>query len=345
MMNVQTRIETLTALGQKLQQPDEYLEAIIHRTQYHNPWFTAPNQRRAIGAIAEQMLHPAKLRVWAGQYDLPEWAQPPVVGLVMAGNIPLVGWHDVLCAFVAGYKAQIKLSEKDPWLLPYFLKLLQQIDARSAEYFEVVEQLRNFDCVIATGSNNTARYFETYFARWPHIIRRNRNGVAVLTGQETMDELLQLGEDIFAYFGLGCRNVSKIYVPAGYAFEPLLEALHEYRHIVLHDKYKHNYDYNFALYTLNRTPFLMAGSALLLEHPAFQSRIAALHYSFYSDLQTLKTELIACQDQIQCVVSQVDFDGIRTLRFGQTQQPELWDYPDGVDTMQFLCALANTKTA
>ncbi len=336
-MLLQDRINALIELGRLLREPDEYLEAVMHRSHYHNQWFTMENQRLAVGAIAAHLLDPVKLRTWAGQYDIPEDQLPKTVGLVMAGNIPLVGWHDVQCVFISGCKARIKLSEKDQYLLPYLLKLLERIDARTAAYFEIVPQLRGFDAVIATGSNNTSRYFETYFAAWPHIIRRNRNAVAVLDGTETHEELLALGDDIFRFFGLGCRNVAKIYVPEGYDFQPLLETLHEFRQIVLHDKYKHNYDYNFALFALNKTPFLMAGSILLTENTAFQSRIATLHYARYSDIRQLEAELAAHQEAIQCIVCRDGLLGLPTVPFGKAQEPELWDYADGVDTMRFLC--------
>lgn len=339
-MTLQERINLLIELGRLLRQPDEYLEAVMHRSFYNNRWFTVENQRKAIDAIAGYMLDPLKLRTWAGQYDIPENQLPKTVGLVMAGNIPLVGWHDVMCVFVSGCKAKIKLSDKDPYLLPYLLQLLEKTDPRSAAYFEIVPQLRDFDAVIATGSNNTSRYFETYFGAWPHIIRRNRNAAAVLDGKESREELLALGEDIFRYFGLGCRNVSKIYVPEGYGFQPLLDALHEFRQIVLHDKYKNNYDYNFALYTLNKTPFLMAGSILLTENPAFSSRIAALHYSYYRSIESIETELAQNAEAIQCVICRDGLLRSATLPFGKAQEPELWDYADGVDTMVFL----NTPT-
>ncbi len=337
-MVLQDRINALIELGRLLREPDEYLEAVMHRSCHHNPWFTVENQRMAVGAIASRMLDAAKLRTWAGQYEIPENQLPKTVGIVMAGNIPLVGWHDVQCVFVSGCKAKIKLSEKDQYLLPYLLKLLERIDARSTACFEIVPQLRDFNAVIATGSNNTSRYFESYFSSWPHIIRRNRNAVAVLDGSESRQELLALCDDIFRFFGLGCRNVSKLYVPQGYDFEPLLEVLHEFRQVVLHEKYKNNYDYNYALFALNKTPFLMTGSILLVENASLQSRIAALHYTHYLDADALERELIAQQEGIQCIVCHDALLHLPTVPFGKAQEPELWDYADGVDTMRFLCA-------
>lgn len=335
-MILQERLDALIQLGQKLRAPDEYREAVMHRAYHHNKWFTVDNQRKALDAIAAQMLDPLKLRTWAGQYDIPEPAPTKTVGLVMAGNIPLVGWHDVQCVFVAGCRAMIKLSDKDQYLLPWLLKELEKTDPRTAAYFEIVERLSGFDTVIATGSNNTSRYFETYFSAWPHIIRRNRNAVAVLSGAESREDFLALGEDIFRFFGLGCRNVSKIYVPEGYDFQPLLEALHEFRQLALHDKYKNNYDYNYALYVLNKTPFYLAGSILLTENPVFSSRIGALHFAYYQDIKTLEKELQQHAEEIQCVVAATGLLPMETLPFGKAQEPELWEYADGVDTMQFL---------
>jgi hypothetical protein len=192
--------------------------------------------------------------------------------------------------------------------------------------------------VIATGSNNTARYFEEYFGKYPHIIRRNRNAVAVLSGMETPEELYTLGEDIFSYFGLGCRNVSKLYVPHGYNFDALLEALHEYREIIHHDKYKNNFDYNFTLYIMNGLPHKNNGCLLLKEDTALHARIASVNYEYYDALQDLDALLAEKRDEIQCVVGKIKVNGFTVLPFGESQKPTLNDYPDGVDVMQFLTA-------
>ncbi|MEK7256349.1 MAG: acyl-CoA reductase, partial [Bacteroidota bacterium] len=235
-MNLKERITALALIGEHLQSKDDYLQAIMHRTHFNNPWLTLENQERAVKAIATRFLQNDKLENWLKKYPVAD--EPPLknVGLVMAGNLPLVGFHDVLCVFAAGHRAKIKLSDKDKFLLPYLLKLLEKINPASAAFFEIVEFLKDFDAVIATGSNNSARYFEAYFGKKPNVIRRNRNAVAILDGSETTAELLALGNDVFQYFGLGCRNVSKIYVPKGYDFQPLLEALHEYNEVILHNK-------------------------------------------------------------------------------------------------------------
>lgn len=338
-MKLQERLDALTQLGKSLLGDDEYREAVIHRTAHVNPWFTKENQRLAIRAIAEKMLDPQKLRLWLQSYSVPEPLAPKTVGLVLAGNIPLVGFHDVLSVFVAGHRAQIKLSEKDPYLLPFVLKRLSEIDERTAGYFQISERLQDFDAVIATGSNNSARYFEAYFGKYPNIIRRNRNAVAVLDGEESEEELRRLGEDVFRYFGLGCRNVAKLYLPVAYDFRVLLTALHEYRDIVKHSKYKNNFDYNYALFMLNKVSYQANGCILLTENPALQSHIAGLHYEHYKDEADLLAKLRDKESEIQCIVSRKALPEIPYYSFGQAQEPELWDYADGVDTLQFLISL------
>lgn len=341
MMNLQDRLKVLLQLGEHLQGEDERLAAVMHRSQYHNPWFTISNQQQAVQAIATQFLTADRLSEWLDRYELPAHPTTPRrVGLVLAGNIPLVGFHDWLCTFVSGHRAQLKLSEKDAYLLPYLLQVLTSFDVRVADYYQVVQKLENFDAVIATGSNNSARYFKAYFGKKPHIIRQNRNAVAVLDGSETTEQLAALGNDVFQYFGLGCRNVSKLYVPDGYDFTPLLEALHEYREIVLHPKYRNNFDYNYALFILNKAQFQANGCVILHEDPAIASRIACLHYETYPDVPSVAAQLKARQSEIQCVVAApglpLDFP---TFPFGHAQQPALWDYADGVDTLAFLADL------
>ncbi len=339
-MQLEERKEALAQLGERLRKEDDYLQAVMHRTQFNNPWFTMENQQQALDAISDKFLRRERLTAWLKDYDLPEISQPrSSVGLVMAGNIPLVGFHDLLCVFVAGHHAMIKLSDKDQYLLPYLLKLLRQIDERTGPYFTIAERLKGFDAVIATGSNNSSRYFDYYFGRYPNIIRRNRNAVAVLSGEESREELRALGRDVFRYFGLGCRNVSKVYVPKDYSFEPLLETLHEFNEIILHNRYKNNFDYNYAVHVLNKWRYMANGCILLSENSALQSPIGSLHYEYYTDLPALESEIAHRRKEIQCVVSGKDLTGARVLPFGKAQEPELWDYADGVDTLAFLIGL------
>ncbi|MDO8368442.1 MAG: acyl-CoA reductase [Saprospiraceae bacterium] len=340
-MTLQQRIDLLAELGHFLRSGgDEELDQAIEQSYLENKWFTEENTRKALTAIANEFLDKEKLEAWASQYpistsDFPE----KTVALIMAGNIPLVGFHDWLCVFVAGHRAKVKLSDKDKRLLPLLIKKMGEWSHESWAYTEFLgegERLTGFDMVIATGSNNTARYFEQYFGKYPHIIRRNRNAVAVLSGMETPEELQALGQDIFSYFGLGCRNVSKIYVPHGYHFDTLLEALHEYREMINHDKYKNNFDYNFTLYIMNGIPHKNNGCLLLKEDTSLQARIASVHYEYYDELQDLDALLAEKRDEIQCVVGKIKVNGFTVLPFGESQKPTLNDYPDGVDVMKFL---------
>jgi len=338
-MTLQERIEVLVRLGDLLASDDELMHAVMHRTYHNNQWFTIENQRRSARAIARQFLQRDKLESWLAQYGNPDVDQPRRIGLVLAGNIPLVGFHDLLSVFACGHRAQIKPSDKDRFMIPFLLKKLQQYDARTVNYFEVVERLRDFDAVIATGSNNSARYFRQYFGKYPHIIRRNRNAVAVLGGAESNEELRLLGEDVFRYFGLGCRNVSKLYVPQGYDFEPLLETLYEYREIILNNKYKNNFDYHYAIATVNRADYKSNGCLILTENTAISSHIAGLYYETYSSTDWVEQELRHRAEDIQLVVARDQLLSLKTVPFGQAQQPDLMDYADGVDTMAFLLAL------
>lgn len=333
------RIATLAHLGEKLGTENEYLEAVMHRTKHHNPWFTIENQQRAVEAIATGFLQKEKLEAWLSGYGMHEPAAPKWVGLVMAGNIPLVGFLDVLCVFAAGHRARIKLSDKDRFLLPYLIQLMTEFDEEAAAYFETVEKMSGLDAVIATGSNNSSRYFEAYFGKYPHIIRRNRNAVAVLDGSENPAELRKLGKDVFRFFGLGCRNVSKLYLPEGYDFQPLLEQLHEYRDIIRHHKYKNNFDYNLALLMMNRDVYRNNGCIILNENESIASRIAMLHYEHYAERTEVEEKLTARRDEIQCVVAKSKIADLPTVGFGEAQSPGLNDYPDGVDVMDFLLGL------
>ncbi len=340
-MTLPQRIDLLAELGHFIRSGgDDDLDQAILQSYHENKWFTEENSRKALNAIANEFLDQAKLEAWAAQYPISKSDFPEkTVGLVMAGNIPLVGFHDWLCVFVSGHRAKVKLSDKDKRLLPLLVKKMGKWAHECWAYTEFLsegDRLTDFDMVIATGSNNTARYFEQYFGKYPHIIRRNRNTVAVLSGMETAEELHALGQDIFSYFGLGCRNVSKIYLPHGYDFDTLLEPLHEYREIIHHDKYKNNFDYNFTLYIMNAVPHKNNGCLLLKEDPSLQARIASVHYEYYDDLQELDALLAAKRDEIQCVVGKIKINGFAVLPFGESQKPTLNDYPDGVDVMRFL---------
>lgn len=337
-MKLSERIDLLVGLGEYLSKESEVLSTVIQKTYFHNRWFIKENTQKSIDAIRTAFLSRDLLTSWISNYEVSDDTNPKRIGLILAGNIPLVGFHDILSVFAAGHQAVVKLSEKDKWLIPHFVEVMAQQDERANEYFHFEERLQNFDAVIATGSNNTARYFDAYFGKYPNVIRKNRNGIAVLNGNETAEELNALGKDIFQYFGLGCRNVSKLYLPNGYEFQTLLEALHEYNEIVLHHKYKNNFDYNYTLLILNGVAHQSNGCILMTEDESLQSRIAQLHYEFYQDEEDLKQKIEAKKEEIQCVVGQPIAD-MNVFPFGEAQKPSLMDYADGVDTMKFLTQL------
>lgn len=335
-MTLNQRINALSALGVWLDQNDETLQSVILRSFHENAWFTPENTSSAIQSIVNSFLIKDKLTTWTSGYPIPETSNPKTIGLVMAGNIPLVGFHDLIAVFITGHKALIKLSDKDALLLPCILNWLYDYYPETRNYFEITDRLKDFDAVIATGSNNSARYFETYFGKYPHIIRKNRNSVAVLDGKETNEDLLKLGEDVFTYFGLGCRNVSKLYVPAGYDFASLLEIWMAYENTGNHNKFKNNFEYNYALVLLNNEAHLSNGIILLTENQQLGSRIASLHYEYYTDPEMLTQQLLEKAAEIQCFVSNTPFSRIPVQPFGTTQSPGLSDYADGIDTVAFL---------
>ena len=341
MMELKDRIEALAYLGDQISSDEAWLEPSISRAFYENKWFTPDNSRKAVKAIANQFLQSDILEAWLDNYSLNESSNRKKIGLVLAGNIPLVGFHDVMCTFLSGNVSMIKCSSKDDVLMKAVIGRLTDQFEEAKPYFEFCEKLTGFDAVIATGSNNSSRYFEQYFGKYPHIIRKNRNAIAILDGSETEDEFRALGEDIFNYFGLGCRNVSKIYVPSGYSFDGLLEVLHEeYKELINHNKYKNNFDYNNALFLLNKVDFLMSGSLIVTASNEIASRIATLHYEEYDNSAKLAEHLTEVKDQIQCIVGKGSNLDQKTFAFGQAQNPAIDDYADGVDTMEFLTSLS-----
>jgi len=332
-------IKIFSRLGHQLVNPDEQLRSIINTEKNHNAWFTPENVSEAVTAIGK-MLNEADLVKWLGKYDIDDNKDAKKVGLILAGNIPLVGFHDVLCVLVTGNVALIKASSQDARLIKYVLKLLVDIAPSLADKYKFVERLENFDAIIATGSNNTSRYFDYYFGKVPNIIRKNRNSVAVLTGNETAEQLSQLGHDIFDYFGLGCRNVSKLLVPKGYNFNFFFESIESFNPIIHHNKYNNNYGYNKSIYLVGSQPHLDNNFLLLMENESMSSPLAVLFYETYDDLTTAEKLLQEQTENIQCVVSAAPLNiENQVVHFGQTQQPALWDYADNVDTMRFLMEL------
>lgn len=312
----------------------------IENAHHFNTWFTEENVRLMVNSIATS-LSKESLDQWVGMYrnKLELKNDPRKIGVIMAGNIPMVGFHDFLCVLMSGNKVKAKLSSEDNKLLPALANLLTAIEPRFGNRIEFVEdRLKDFDAVIATGSNNTSRYFDYYFGQYPNIIRKNRNGVAVLSGNESNAELAGLSDDIFQYFGKGCRNVSKIFLPVSYPFDRLLSKLSERTDVIRISKYFNNYEYNKAIFLVNQVLHFDTGNMLMTESQQYSSPVSVVYYEFYDKLDTLKARLDAERDSIQCVVSSLG--GLdHSIAFGQTQKPNLWDYADGVDTMNFLLSI------
>ncbi len=337
MIKLEDRIKAWATVGNILKNLSVKEQSFVFsRAQAENAWFTESSVAEAMQGVV-RYLSEEKLRTWT--QGLPEVNRNPLkVGVVMAGNIPLVGFHDMLTVLISGHKLLAKLSSKDTFLIRYVAGLLQEIEPRFSDYIHFAERLNDAQAMIATGSDNTARYFEYYFAKVPHIIRRNRSSCAILSGKETTEALQALGRDIFLYFGLGCRNVSKLYVPEDYNFSPLLDALSPYEKVLHHHKYNNNYDYNKSIYLVNSEPHYDTGFLLLRKSEALVSPISVLYYEAYDSPAALDAMIIVQREKIQCIVSQ---DGAYpgSYPLGKAQEPELWDYADGVDTLEFVTQL------
>lgn len=332
-------INIFSALGAQLINPNENLLETIETEHHYNAWFTADSVLHAIKAIG-LMLNEKDLTLWLDKYPIENTRSGKKVGLILAGNIPLVGFHDVLCVLITGNYALIKSSSNDARLIKCVLELLTTIEPHYKEQYSFVERLTDFDAVIATGSNNTSRYFEYYFGKVPNIIRKNRSSIAMLRGDETAEQLYQLGHDIFDYFGLGCRNVSKLLVPNDYNFNFFFESIEVYNDIINHNKYNNNYFYNKSIYLVNSDKHLDNNFLLLKEDTRLASPLGVLYFEYYDDLEAAKSKLIEESDRIQCVVSSIPLEiNNQVVDFGRSQQPALWDYADGVDTMAFLTNL------
>lgn len=311
---------------------DDFI-SLIELSQSHNGWFTPEQVYFSIQSWGNA-LSETNLNQWLSTYDFSKIA-PKKIGLILAGNIPLVGFHDFLSVLISGHDVLVKTSSSDQHLLKFLAKYLIAIQPELNSKITFVEgKLEGFDAVIATGSNNTARYFEYYFKDKPSIIRKNRNSVAVLNGTETHEELVGLGEDIFRYFGLGCRNVSKLFVPKDYNFEAFFKAMFEYSEVIQYEKYANNYDYNKAVFLMSNFQLLDNEFLTIKEDTSYSSPISSVFYEFYDSLDEVKSRLSNDADQIQCIVSKDLIEN--SIVFGQTQQPKLWDYADNVDTLAFL---------
>ncbi len=351
-MRLEKRIEAFSKLGKFLAQFSEnkieknnavigndlFFEDFLDQTRnahHYNGWFTEENMLFAFKNWAI-LLTSENLKTWTSQYSIDE-SKNKKIAVITAGNIPLVGFHDFLSVLISGNSITVKQSSSDSELLPKIGKYLEFVEPEFKGKINFTkERMDQFDAVIATGSNNTARYFDYYFGKYPHIIRKNRNSVAVLSGEETAEDLKNLGEDIFRYFGLGCRSVSKLFVPKNYNFDPFFQQIYSHAYLMEYKKYENNYTYNKAVYLMSKFPLLENGFFILKEDDGYSSPIGSLFYEYYDNVEELQKKLCLDKEKIQCVVGKnTDYQ----VPFGQTQTPSLTDYADGIDTLDFLSKL------
>ena len=335
-MTLEKRIKAFHQLGEKIRSltPDEK-GSLFERTANENPWFTDSNVNRALIGVSK-FLDQEVLETWLSNYSIKNSSKK--IGVAMAGNIPLVGFHDLLCVLLSGHQLVAKLSSSDSVLMKFIRDSLIEIEPSFSEKIFFEERLNHVDAVIATGSDNTSRYFEYYFRNIPHIIRKNRTSCAVILGEESSEEFSTLGEDIFSYFGLGCRNVSKIYVPENFDFVPLLKSLESYQPIVNHHKYANNYDYQKSILLLNQIHFYDTGFVLFTKNENLVSPISTIYYESYKDQEDLNAKLKLNESKIQCIVSARGWFK-QSIPFGEAQLPTVDNYADGIDTLAFLQAI------
>ena len=307
------------------------LEQVVEQTYQHNNWFTPEEQHFALQHFSQYFLEPAAISDWLAQYPDPVEA-PRNVGLILAGNIPYVGMHDIMSTLSSGHKAIVKLSSKDKFFFPWLRRRLEVHAPAMAERLVFADQLKTIDAIIATGSNNTSRYFEYYFGKYPHVFRQNRTSVAIIDGNEDEETVIRLGEDVFRYFGLGCRNVGKLFLPKGYHPDLLLQAWKSFESIGNHNKYKNNLDYNLTLLLLNQEKVWTSEFLVLAETEKLHAPLATLYYSYYDDKTDWETSIASHADELQCIVG----NGPNHIAHGQTQLPGLMDYADHLDTMAWL---------
>jgi hypothetical protein len=336
-MNLKNRISALVRWGEAIQKLDDaQKENLFFNASGKNSWFTKDSIRLSFEGILKY-LDKNNIEKWLSNYVLEEQT-PKTIGLVMAGNIPLAGFHDFITVLISGNIVQAKLSSGDSYLLPHLVKFLIELEPAFNDRIAFVDRLKDFDAIIATGSDNSARYFNYYFSKYPHIIRQNRTSCAILDGLENESDLIELGKDIFQYFGLGCRNVSKIFIPINYEFNDLFKALEPYSDIINHHKYNNNYDYQKSILLVNSVEHLDLGFLLLRETESLVSPISVLFYDYYDSTEELKIKLNPLSHKIQCIVAK-DASWPGSIHPGIAQKPELWDYADKVDTLQYLLDL------
>lgn len=355
-MSLEKRIKAFVALGKllreyfKLDKGSGYstlltrwspeIEKIIKEQYIYNAWFTEKNVNYALNVWANLLTY-ENLQKWTFPYSeqINKIKKTSNIGVIMAGNIPLVGMHDFISVLITGNRFVGKLSSKDDFLLKLISNILCYIDSSFSDLIRFTDNLKDHpDAIIATGSSNSARYFEYYFSKFPHIIRKNRNSVAILSGHENNTDILNLANDIFTYFGLGCRNVSKLYVPEGFTFDHFFTVIEPWRILYQHNKYANNYDYHKSVYLMNRIPFFDNGFVLVKNDCQIYSPLSVIFYEYYSDITILAAEIKAKESEIQCIVSK-DNEFERSILFGKSQSPELWDYADNINNLEFLLKL------
>lgn len=331
-MTLQQRIDLLVQVGRYIQSNSLEWQQVKEQANRKNPWFVPEFIEMSSNNISKEFLQKDKLEHWVSKYNVPEEnLKPYAVGIVMAGNIPMVGFHDLLCIFITGQISRIKLSSKDDVLIRHLIIVMAELAPEVNRLIIISENLIGCDAYIATGSNNSGRYFDYYFGKYPHIIRRNRTSVAIIDGTETENELEKLADDIQTYFGLGCRNVTKLFVPEDYDFSALLKALNKYEHYQDFHKYKHNYDYQLALLMMGNKFYMTNGTVLLSKNEALFTAVSQVNYEYYN--RRVELDLLKSHQDVQCIL------GHDAIPFGQAQQPCLFDYPDGVDTLKFAMSL------
>lgn len=313
------------------------LKSLTEIAYSYNGWFTPESIERALKGIAS-MLSEQELEAFAAQVKEPKDIKK--VAVIMAGNIPAVGFHDMLCVLLSGHSILIKVASDDPALIPFLAGMLIYFEKDFAPAVNFSEaRMVNFDAVIATGSNNSAKHFEYYFGKYPHIIRKNRTSVGVLTGRETPEELYELGKDVFYYFGLGCRNVTKLYVPENYVFDGLFEAMYPFKYVADNKKYFNNYEYNRAIYLLDLIPFLDNNFLMLRENEGLHAPTAVLYHQTYTNETDLVEKITPLKDDLQCIVANFEISDFTITGFGNTQNPGIFDFADNVNTISFLNTL------
>ena len=338
-MTLQARIKAFSDLGLYLNDPKNIseIELWADKASHQNNWFTIENTKKSLKAIADYYLNHDLLLQWTDLYEILDKPKTiKSIGVIMAGNIPAVGFHDMMTIVLSGHVCVAKISSQDSYLMTTLIEKLLEINPNLE--IRIADKLNEVDALIATGSDNSAKYFEYYFKSKPHIIRRNRTSVGILNGNETEEDFLNLGKDITDYYGLGCRNVSKIYVPQKYDFTKFYDAIEPLGDIFYHNKYKNNYDYNKSIYLVNMMPHFDNGFMILAPSENLVSPISVIFYEEYKNEADLKSKMEGNKDKIQCIVSK-DSWYEKSLNFGDAQKPKLWDYADGVDTMAFLLGL------